>query len=227
MKPGLAQTDGWRYMQEMLPLVKDLWQGDVEHDGEYWAFPKATSCPKPVQKDVPIWVAARSPITFDYAVENDCNIMSWPLTKGFEEVELYRTHLDAAIAKSDKPFNGTFAMMRHTGVYNDDAHKQATIDAVRSNLSKFGNLMMKSGDVVNGFPDEVSLSSLEGNAFVDPNMLEENLMFGTPDQVIEKLKKYEAVGVDTFIYYASMGLGQAEQQKSMELFCSEVMPAFE
>jgi alkanesulfonate monooxygenase SsuD/methylene tetrahydromethanopterin reductase-like flavin-dependent oxidoreductase (luciferase family) len=227
MKPGLAQSDSWRYMQEMLPLVRNLWQGDVEHDGDYWAFPSATSCPKPVQNDVPVWVAARSPITFDYAVENDCNIMTWPLTKGFEEAELYRAHLDAAVAKAGKPFKGTFSMMRHTGVYADDDHKQATMNAVRSNLSKFGNLMMKSGDVVNGFPDEVPLESLDGNVFVDPAKLEENLMFGSPDQVIEKLKKYEALGVDAFIYYASMGLSQAEQKKSMELFCSEVMPAFE
>ena len=88
MKPGLKQTDSWRYMQEMLPLVQALWQGDVEHNGEFWQFPKATSCPKPVQSEVPIWVASRSPITFDYAVENNASIMSWPLTKPFSEAEL-------------------------------------------------------------------------------------------------------------------------------------------
>ena len=70
MKPGLEQKDSYRYMQEMLPLVRELWKGDVEHNGEYWNFPKATSCPKPVQEEVPMWVAARSPITFDYAVKN-------------------------------------------------------------------------------------------------------------------------------------------------------------
>ena len=44
--------------------------------------------------------------------------------------------------------------------------------------------------------------------------------------MIEKLKRYEALGVDEFIYYASMGLGQAEQKRSLQLFCDEVMPAF-
>ena len=57
-------------------------------------------------------------------------------------------------------------------------------------------------------------------------MLEENLMFGSPEWVIEKLKRYEALGVDDFIYYASLGLGHKEQKHSMELFCSEVIPAF-
>ncbi|MBT4235867.1 MAG: LLM class flavin-dependent oxidoreductase, partial [Marinovum sp.] len=32
MHPGLKQSDGWKYMQEMLPLVRALWQGDVAHD---------------------------------------------------------------------------------------------------------------------------------------------------------------------------------------------------
>ena len=51
-------------------------------------------------------------------------------------------------------------------------------------------------------------------------------MFGTPEEVIAKLKDYEALGVDAFIYYASMGLGREEQKRSLELFCSEVMPSF-
>ncbi len=33
-----------------------------------------------------------------------------------------------------------------------------------------------------------------------------------------------ALGVDEFIYYASLGL--PEQKRSMELFCNEVIPAF-
>ena len=49
MKPGLEQKDSWQYMQEALPLIRQLWQGDVEHNGRFWQFPKATSCPKPLQ----------------------------------------------------------------------------------------------------------------------------------------------------------------------------------
>lgn len=226
MKPGLQQPDSWRYMQEMLPLVQALWRGDVEHDGEYWQFPSATSCPKPLQAEVPIWVAARSPITFDYAVKNNANIMSWPLTKPFAEAELYKSQRDEAVAKHDPSYNRCFAMMRHAAVYASESDRETALFAVRNVLSQFGNLMMKAGDVVNGFPDGIPLEKLAGNVFVEPTMLEENLMFGTPDQVIEKLKAYEALGVDAFIYYASMGLGLAEQKRSLELFCTEVMPAF-
>lgn len=226
MHPGLDQRDGYKYVQEMLPLVKQLWQGDVEHNGEFWQFPKSTSCPKPLQSDVPIWVAARSPITFDYAVANQCNIMSWPLTMPFSEAEKYRAQLDDAIAKAGNDWQGTFAMMRHTSVYGTEDDRAAAMAAIRNVLSLFGNLMMQKGDVQNGFPDPVPLEALEGNVRVDPEMLEENLMFGTPEEVIRKLRMYEDIGVDSYIYYASMGLGMDQQKRSLALFCDDVMPAF-
>lgn len=226
MFPGLEQKNSWRYMQEMLPVVKALWQGDVEHNGTCWQFPSATACPKPLQRNIPIWVAARSPITFDYAVENDCSIMSWPLTLPFSEAEKYRSMLDDSIARLNPSYSGTFAMMRHTVVYNNEEDRSAAITAVRQILARFGNLMMKSGDVINGFPEPVSLETLEGNYRVDPEMLEENLMMGDPGRVIVKLKKYEALGVDAFMYFASMGLDMERQKRSLRLFIDEVMPAF-
>ena len=51
-------------------------------------------------------------------------------------------------------------------------------------------------------------------------------MFGTPGEVIAKLRTYEALGVDQFTYYASLGLGLKEQKRSLQLFIDEVIPAF-
>lgn len=225
MRPGLAQKDSWQYMQEMLPLVQALWKGDVEHNGEFWQFPSSTSCPKPVQSEVPMWVAARSPITFDYAVANDCNIMCWPLTLPMSEAEKYKAQLDEAIEKAGG-WTRNFALMRHTAIYENETDRDASISAIRNVLGKFGNLMMKKGEVVNGFPSNVPLEELDGNVRVEPNMLEENLMFGDPDMAIAKLKQYEALGVDSFIYYASMGLAPEVQKRSLQSFINKVMPAF-
>jgi len=38
MRPGLKQSDGWRYLHEMLPAVRALWAGDHAHEGEFWSF---------------------------------------------------------------------------------------------------------------------------------------------------------------------------------------------
>lgn len=227
MKPGLDQKDSWQYMQEMLPLVRELWKGDVAHEGQFWQFPKATSCPKPLQKEVPFWVAARSPITFDYAVKNDCNILSWPLTLPMSEAEKYRGMLDQSIAEHNPQWSGRFCMMRHASVYENEDDRNASLAAIRQVLGQFGNLMMKKGDVINGFPEQVPLSELDGNVRVDPTSLEQNLLFGSPGEVIEKLRAYEAMGVDSFIYYASMGLDMDVQKRSFDLFIEKVMPAFQ
>ena len=172
-----------------------------------------------------MWVAARSPITFDYAVENDCNIMCWPLTLPMSEAIKYKGQLDESVAKSGG-WDGKFALMRHASVYDNEDDRQASLGAIRQVLGRFGNLMTKTGEVQNGFPDEVPLETLDGNVRVDPKSLEENLMFGRPEAVIEKLKVYEDLGVDSFIYYASMGLDMAVQKRSFNLFVNEVMPEF-
>jgi alkanesulfonate monooxygenase SsuD/methylene tetrahydromethanopterin reductase-like flavin-dependent oxidoreductase (luciferase family) len=226
MKPGLDQRDSWRYMQESLPVVQKLWDGDYAHDGEFWQFPTATSCPKPVQESVPVWVAARAPVTFDYAVEHECNILSWPLTMPMSEVETYRRRLDEAVEKAGKSFKGSWAVMRHSAVYETEEDRAEAMRSIRHVLGQFGNLMMKKGDVNNGFPEQVPLAELDGNARVDPEMLEENLMFGSPDQVIEKLKAHADYGADAFVYYASMGMDMDQQKRSLQLFIDKVMPAF-
>lgn len=227
MRPGLSQKEGYRYMHEMLPALKALWQGDYEHNGEFWQFPAATSVPKPLQKPhPPIWVAARAPITFDYSVKNNCNISSWPLTRPMSEVELYKQRLDEALANNPGSARPTFAIMRHTAIYSDKKDWEVPVKAAQRQLSQFENLFKNLGDVENGFPKAIAFSELENRAEYNSKMLHDNLMFGTPDEAITKLKCYEDLGVDAFIYYASLGLGHKEQKRSLELFCKEVMPAF-
>ena len=226
MRPGLKQSDAWKYMQEMLPVLRELWKRDYEHNGEYWSFPTATSVPKPVQAEVPVWVAARSPITYDYAMRNKCHVNCWPLTRDFAEAELYKRQLDEAIAKADNGWVPRFALMRHACLYDNQADREAALVAIRTLLSRFENLFRNTGDVVNGFPKSIPLDQLEGREQYDPGMLEENLMFGSPETVINKLKRYQALGVGEYIYYASMGLGHDAQKRSLKMFCDEVMPAF-
>jgi alkanesulfonate monooxygenase SsuD/methylene tetrahydromethanopterin reductase-like flavin-dependent oxidoreductase (luciferase family) len=117
-------------------------------------------------------------------------------------------------------------MMRHTALYDSDAGRDTAIRAIQTALGQFENLFRNLGDVNNGFPKKIPLEELTDREQYNSEMLEANLMFGYPEAVIAKLQRYAALGVDEFIYYASMGLGQKEQKRSLKLFCSEVMPAF-
>ena len=228
MRPGLSQKDGQLYVYEMVPALKNLWLGDYEHDGEYWNFPTSTSVPKPMQQPhPPLWAAARSPSTFDFAIRHEMNVLSWPLTRPMSEAELYVSFFDDALKNNPGKPRPLFAMMRHTSVYDHVDDWQISTQALQRTLGQFENVFKNLGDVVLGFPKHIDLATLENREQYNAEMLRDNLVFGTPEQVIEKLQVYQSLGVDQFIYYASMGLDKETQKHSLDLFIKEVMPAFQ
>jgi len=227
MKPGLKQQDAHLYTQELLPAVRALWEGDYSHEGEYWQFARMTSVPKPVQgSSPPVWIAARAPVTFDFAVKNNCNIMSWALARPFSEVELYKERFETALKDNPGMPRPVFATMRQTAVYEKTSDVDPYLDAFISKTARFENLFKNIADVKEGFPEQVDLESIAGEDRFNREELQKNLMFGTPDEVISKLEPYRAIGVDDFIYNASYGLDRERQKSSLKLFCREVAPAF-
>ena len=56
--------------------------------------------------------------------------------------------------------------------------------------------------------------------------LHRTAMIGTPEQVIERLRYYEQLGVDEFSFWCDNSLAHDEKRKSLELFIKEVTPAF-
>jgi len=228
MAGGLKMNQGIPIMQEMLPALKALWQGDYEHNGKYWSFPLATSCPKPLQKPYPpIWVAARDPSTFEWAIKNDCDVMSWALVRPFSEVQDYYKRFNDALNNNTEIKRPRFMTMRHSAVYSNKSETNIYINAVKQQGKQFENLFRNLAPVVNGFPETVDQEKLTNQNDYGQSHLLKNLIFGPPDQVIAKLKPYEALGVDYFCYMASYGLPMKEQKSSLKLFIEEVMPAFQ
>ena len=148
------------------------------------------------------------------------------IARPFAEAELYRSQLDASIAAHTGYDTPTWAVMRHTAVYDSADQWMVPVEAAQRQLSQFENLFKNLGDVQNGFPRTIPMDQVANAADYEPVTLSENLVFGTPDEVVAKLRRYQELGVDEFVYYASLGLGLTEQKRSMELFCSEVIPAF-
>ena len=52
-------------------------------------------------------------------------------------------------------------------------------------------------------------------------------MIGTPDEVIERLRHYEALGVTEFSVWSDNSLTHEEKKRSLELFIEHVVPAFQ
>jgi len=228
MAGGLDMNMGVPMMQEMLPVLKELWAGDYKHDGRYWAFPEATSCPKPLQQPhPPIWVAARSPDTLNWAVKNGCNIMSWALVRPFSEVKKYKDEFDSAALNNSDVRKPRFMTMRHTAVYGNNKDEGLYINAVRSQGAQFENLFNNLAPVVNGFATSAKKVSLNNPDAYEKRNLVDNLLFGSPREVVEKLRLYEGLGIDYFCYMASFGVPLDKQKQSLRLFVDEVLPEFQ
>ena len=228
MKNGMHQNIGVPMMLEMLPALKGLWQGDYEHEGEYWQFPTSTSVPKPLQKPYPpIWVAARDQGTFNAAVKEGYSVMTWALTRPFSEVEAYMQRFEDALAAAPGVERPRFMTMRHTGVYARPEEAGVFIEAVQRQGRMFENLFRNLAPVIDGFPQEPDPALLTNQAEYEPDNLVQNLVLGSPDEVIANLKAYEALGVDHFCYNGAYGLPLEAQKTSLRLFIDEVMPAFQ
>lgn len=227
MAGGMPQKQGGAYVKEIIPAVRALWQGDYAHDGELWSFPAVTSVPKPVQKPHPrIWVAARDPDTFDWAVKNHCNIMTTPLRKPFSEVESLVERFEAAVAEHPGVARPEHMMLRLACVVEKAQDAEAPARAVVDFWRHFENLFTGRGAVNNGFPEPVDWEVISGKENCAPEDLCENMLFGTPAQIVAKLKRYQQAGVDHLLYGANFGLPHALTKRSLELFISEVMPHF-
>lgn len=228
MAGGIPQEAGGEHLREMLPAIKALWAGDYAHDGKIWQFPTSTSVPKPLQQPgPPLWAAARSPETFDWSVKHGMNIMATPHRLPISEVLSLADKLQTAVANNPGHDRPRFLVSRMACVYDDPADWQIPVEAMREGVRVFMGLFNNTGDVVNGFPTPISIEQQDARGDYRPEAMRTNMMFGTPDEVVAKLRQYEALGVDVFSYNTHFGLPHDRVMSSLKLFADEVMPQFQ
>ncbi|MGJ7042897.1 alkanesulfonate monooxygenase SsuD/methylene tetrahydromethanopterin reductase-like flavin-dependent oxidoreductase (luciferase family) [Shinella sp. BE166] len=227
MAGGIPQQQGVAYMKELVPAVRKLWEGDYAHAGEIWNFPTATSVPKPLQQPHPrIWVAARDPGTFDWAIAQGANILSTPLAAPNSEIAVLGEKFRKACADHPEMPRPRFMMQRRACLYTKPEERETAIRCSMEYGRLFENLFQNLGAVTNGFPEAVPYEAVAGKENYDPENIERNFLFGTPDEVIEKLLDYEAAGVDQVSLGINFNVPFELQKKTIELFAREIIPFF-
>jgi len=101
-----------------------------------------------------------------------------------------------------------------------------TAETAAEDVRVFNGLFYNAAGVVNGFPTPMDPAASAAAPPLTPEVLRDNLMFGTPDQVVERIRRYERLGVDHYCYGASFGLPQDVALRSLALFGRQVMPHF-
>ena len=97
-------------------------------------------------------------------------------------------------------------------------------------LSDFYKLFMtwfkNEKPVTNGFIEPPSPEERAEMTMLSPEALRENLVIGTPREVIERLKYAESLGYDQYAIWIDSGMSTERKRASLRRFIDEVMPAF-
>lgn len=226
LSPGLDAWTAGQKMRELIPAVQKLWQGDYAHEGAHWQFPATTSSPKPMQPaGPPIWVAARDPSSHDFAVAHGCNVQCTPLHLGDDEVESLMAKFNAACANHpDKP-RPKIMVLRHTYVADSEADAQLGAEELHRFYVYFGAWFKNERPISQGLID-LPEEDFVNHPFYSPEGMRKNQIVGQPDEVIARIKGYEALGYDEFSLWIDSGMSFARKRDSLRRFIGEVMPAF-
>lgn len=224
--PGLDAWGAGQRMRELIPAVKGVWEGDYAHDGEFWKFPPTTSAPKPLQAPIPMWVAARDPNSHEFAVANGCNVQVTPLWNGDPEIVSLMGRFNAACDKAPDVARPKIMLLLHTYVGSDgDDVAQATKE-----LSVYYNYFFawfkNEKPIRQGLIQRLTEEEMAANANLSPEIMHKNLPIGTADDVIARLKHYEALGYDEYSFWIDTGMSFERKKASLERFIRDVMPAF-
>jgi alkanesulfonate monooxygenase SsuD/methylene tetrahydromethanopterin reductase-like flavin-dependent oxidoreductase (luciferase family) len=225
MAGGIPQERGGEHLRELIPAVRALWRGDYAHEGRLWRFPLATSVPKPLQQPhPPLWVAARDPDTYTWTIEHGLGVMATPLNNPDSEVERLAGLFTRAVADHPGGRRPRFMVLRRTCVYEDREDWRVPAQAAFADTRVFNGLFYNAAGVVNGFPTPMDPAHDGAARPASAEILRDRLMFGTPDEIVERLRWYAALGVDEYCYGPTGSLPHDIAMRSLELFGCEVMP---
>jgi alkanesulfonate monooxygenase SsuD/methylene tetrahydromethanopterin reductase-like flavin-dependent oxidoreductase (luciferase family)/putative sterol carrier protein len=238
--------------EEMLPVVARMMVEEpfAGADGRFLSMPPRNVVPKPVQKPhPPLWVACSRRETIRLAAEKGIGALSFSFVEP-EEAEAWVDEYHAII-DSERCVPGGFAVNPQVACVlpmmcaPDEAQAiERGIDGAHffgyslAHYYVFGDHRPGRTNIYEEFlarRDDVGFARSIITADAAPlgvRVLQQGLgslrgAIGSPEQVRDLCRRYEAAGVDQLIFVMQAGPNRHEHIcESIELFASEVMPEF-
>ena len=186
-----------------IETVRKLWRGEgVRRRGGAGSEVEVRIYPRPVQKELPIWLtAAGNPDTFRIAGEMGAGLLTHLLGQSVEslaeKIDIYRKSWRQHHPGSG---DGTVTLMLHTFVGED---RDAVREIVRGPLS---NYLKSSVDLMRGMASSLG-KDIDSKAFGEDDLqvvlahafdryFETSGLFGTPDDCLQMIEQLKLIGVD-------------------------------
>ena len=249
-----GQAKNFRLFEETLTIIKKAWtEKFFNHEGEFYTYPspnfiwqhdmsppnedfidlktnqikKISVIPQPYQKPhPPLWQVVDSTGSIEWAAKNGINCIMWiPTVKTLKKrFEIYKNAKSEA-EKKDVPMGEGISLVRDMFVAEtmEEAKKLAGEQMV--NYMKWvchwrglGNHL----DPGEELPQTKGKLDLLNYDFLHKR----NMLFGTPDYVIEKIKELQSeLNLKNLQVWSSMpGVKHEDAMRSIKLFNDEVIP---
>lgn len=219
---GIRSEQASEMLCEHVTTLRGLWNGNYTHQGKNWSFPSTSIIPQTSKgTSVPIWIAAQSPETVKFAIEQKCNVQMTPLWHGMKKVKDSVAIFNDA--KKESPRNTKLMLLQHAYIVESEQEKATILRHFIRYYSEFFAWFNQSNSVCKG--------RLEGELNVPVGCsleeLEDNLLVGTVDEILEVLKQYQDLGIDEFALWLANGLSYEQNSHCLKLFTDHVLPHFE
>lgn len=221
-----AFADRKNEMLANIDTVRRLWRGEsVAFPGPLGKPVDIQTLPRPVQKELPIWLtAAGNPETFQQAGEMGCHVLTHLLGQSLEDVaeklRLYR----AAWQKAGHAGLGHVTLMVHTFVGDDEntvretvrepmkAYLRSSLDLIKQAAWTFPTFVQRGAEAGKSpveIMDAKPLSDEEMDALLEhafSRYYGTSSLFGTPQRCLPMVHKLKDAGVDEIACLIDFGI---------------------
>jgi alkanesulfonate monooxygenase SsuD/methylene tetrahydromethanopterin reductase-like flavin-dependent oxidoreductase (luciferase family) len=229
--------DQWRAAVES---VVGMWESEYyEEHSEFLDFPRRMVTPKPLQDPhPPVWVASSVYTPGSATIAGRCGLgMLSPsilLSKLDRLEEVIQEYREAAANPEPITRITTNKVAPFTLVHCGDSHAEIDRNGVWDNVSYFYRTLVSFTLQweLPSLTDEERRRAFPHHAQIrdpnfDPHVFGDNatIIIGTPDEVLEKLGRFEAIGVDNVIAFVHFGgVDHHATMRSIELLGTKVIP---
>ena len=240
---GVELEDTRGMMNEAIGMIPRMWTEDVfSHEGRYYNVPPREVVPKPRQKPhPPIWAACNQEDTSRMTGEQGLGFITHGRA-GPERVgaliDTYREAIKNAnpVGKfvHDRVAVDTLCFCDENGQRARQRGAEAASEHQRENSTSFGRFW--AGISEDSVPEEYKhhynryrRSANQQSEITPESMLESGgYCVGNPDDCIEFIEKFEALGIDEYVLTMQVGsVAHREVMNTLRLFGKYVIPHFQ
>jgi alkanesulfonate monooxygenase SsuD/methylene tetrahydromethanopterin reductase-like flavin-dependent oxidoreductase (luciferase family) len=210
-----------RFDESLNVLIALFTREEVSWNGKYYQFAPLTVMPRPVVKPMPqIMVAALAPEAIEASVKRGFHIQTTPLDATVARMkEQVGAFMSGKASLGEAGRHLRLALSRVCCVAKDAADAQCKLALAHQYYGRFHNVFSGPGIVERGaiapLPLQQTLEQFRQNIIICP-----------AQEMVDRLKVYEQLGIDDFIMNVNIGHSQADAEESIQRFASDVMPWF-